>query len=611
MWIALAAAVMLAASAGTYALVRAGRRRSFGSAVALSAALIVVFEALLVHLLSPYHAVGRAGMLTGNAVIAAAGFLVFKQRRPRRLFAPPWRSVLLGLRAAWVGPAGLLVAVSAIEFVPNNWDSMTYHLARVAYWLQNGSVAAYPTNIARQITLPPGAEYLLLALQAISRSDRLANLVQFAAWLALVIAAGPLARTFGAPRRVAPWAAVLVGTLPLALLQASSTQNDVIAALMAVAVIVASLPFLHRRRHWRWPDVALLAAAGAAGLLVKPTAVVVAAPFVVWAFIAAAGSFRHRRDWAELAVGLGVGVALLAAAAGPALATSLAGPEASLTTAGFVYPGVAEPLDRIVNALRGVARQIPLPAAITDRVAPANTIGCTLSGRLCAEALFAFREDYAGNIGQALFVAAALVLGAIRWRALPLRSRLALINLPAAWFLFHALFRDNIWFTRLQLPLLGLGALGLVSFGARRGRKTVGTAGLGAAMVALVAYGVVAASRNEARPPSIFPPDIAFAGSPEAYYVYARKGVGQAHAAVLKGLAESGCRRLGMYIDGDSYDYPLAWRAMQAGVEVRHVVAADDWPCLIFSDRGAPPPPPSGPPWRPIAPFLYVAGDSR
>jgi hypothetical protein len=129
-------------------------------------------------------------------------------------------------------------------------------------------------------------------------------------------------------------------------------------------------------------------------------------------------------------------------------------------------------------------------------------------------------------------------------------------------------------------------------------------------MVALVAYGVLAVSRNDARSPSIFPPDIAFAGSPEAYYVYARKGVEQAHAAALKGLAESGCRRLGMYIDGDSYDYPLAWRAMQAGVEVRHVVAPDDWPCLIFSDRGAPPPPPSGPPWRASAPFLYVAGDS-
>ena len=611
MWIALAAAVMLTTSAGTYALVRAGRRRSFGSAVALSAALVIVFEAMLLHLLSPYHAVGRAGMLIGNVVIAAAGFLVLMQRRPTRVFAPPLRSILRGMRAAWVAPAGLLVALSAIEFVPNNWDSMTYHLARVAYWLQDGSVGAYPTNIVRQIKHPPGAEYLLLALQAIARSDRLANLVQLAAWLALVIAAGPLARTFGAPRRVAPWAGVLVGTLPLALLEASSTQNDVIAALIAVAVVVASLPFLHRRRHWRWPDVALLAATGAAGLLVKPTAVVVAAPFLAWAFIAAGSSFRQRQDWAELAVGLGVSAALLAAAAGPALATSLVGSEVSSLTTGYVYPGVAEPLDRLVNAMRGFARQVPLPDAITDRIAPENTIGCTVPGRLCAEALFAFREDYAGNIGQALFVAGALVLGAIRWRALPLRSRLALISLPAAWFLFHALFRDNIWLTRLQLPLFGLGVLGLVSFGARRGRKAVGAAGLGAAMVALVAYGALTASRNEARPPSIFPLDVAFAGSPEAYYVYARKGVEQAHAAVLKGLADTGCRRLGMYIGGDSYDYPLAWRAMQAGVEVRHVVAPNDWPCLIFSDRGAPPPPPSGPPWRASAPFQYVAGAAR
>ncbi|XGB42694.1 MAG: hypothetical protein LVS60_02285 [Nodosilinea sp. LVE1205-7] len=47
----------------------------------------------------------------------------------------------------------LLVALVA---PPNNWDSMTYHMARVMYWIQHQSVAHYPTHNLRQLDSPPG-----------------------------------------------------------------------------------------------------------------------------------------------------------------------------------------------------------------------------------------------------------------------------------------------------------------------------------------------------------------------------------------------------------------------------------------------------------------------
>ena len=249
-WIALSAAAMTVAWCGCYSLVRAARRRPAGAVIALSAALLVCLEAVLVHLLSPWSAVGRATLLLGNLGIGVAGLLVLPKRSRLRI-APPLRFVAAQARLSWVAPLGLLAAVAAVEWVPNNWDSMTYHLARVAYWIQYRSVAPYPTGIARQIGLPPGAEYLMLSLQAIAGTDRLDNLVQFAAWLSLVLSAPPLARAFGAPRKAASWAGVLVGTLPLGLLEASSTQNDLVAALMAAAIVAACLPFIHARRNWR------------------------------------------------------------------------------------------------------------------------------------------------------------------------------------------------------------------------------------------------------------------------------------------------------------------------------------------------------------------------
>ena len=603
-WIALSAAAMTLAWSGCYSLVRSARRRPVGAVIALSAALLICLEAVLLHLLSPWSAVGRIPLLLGNVGISAAG-LFLPKRSPLRI-APPLRFVAAQARLSWVAPLGLLAAVAAVEWVPNNWDSMTYHLARVAYWLQYRSVAPYPTNIDRQIGLPPGAEYLMLSLQAIAGTDRLDNLVQFAAWLSLVLSAPPLARAFGAPRKAASWAGVLVGTLPLGLLQASSTQNDLVAALMAAAIVAACLPFIHLRRNWRGADVALLACAGGAGVLVKPTSLVAAAPFLFWALYAGVRSLRKRRDQAGLIQGLALAAVVLIAALGPAMLARLSLPDPGSITRPFVYAGVAEPVDRMLNSLRGLARSLPLPEALERAIAPENTMGCPAPGRLCVDNAFRLNEDFAGNVGQALLVGVALLLGVLWWRGLPRRSRLALAGLPTAWLLFHGVFRHNVFYSRIQLPLFGLGGLALVCFGTRPGHRQRNLGALRPLAILLAAYGALAVCRNETREPTVVPEEVRFAGSAAAYYFSASRGLQGKHDTVLAALRATGCRKLGMFIGGDSYDYPLAWRAMQAGVEVHHVVEPDDWPCLVFTDRGPPPPRLTGQ-WKEVNPSLYLA----
>src|SRR5262249_16711830 len=159
--------------------------------------------------------------------------------------------------------------LSAIAYRPNNWDSMTYHLARVVYWIENRSVGAFTTNNPRQVVLPPGAEYVLLALQVITGTDAFANFLQFGAWLLMVGSASTVARSCGGSRQLARWAPLVVGAAPMAILQASSTQNDLVASAMTIAMVFACLPFLHLRRpRWRAIDVVWLLIAVTAGLLV-------------------------------------------------------------------------------------------------------------------------------------------------------------------------------------------------------------------------------------------------------------------------------------------------------------------------------------------------------
>ncbi len=32
------------------------------------------------------------------------------------------------------------------------------------------------------------------------------------------------------------------------------------------------------------------------------------------------------------------------------------------------------------------------------------------------------------------------------------------------------------------------------------------------------------------------------------------------------------------------FDYPLTWRALQDGAEVRHVFGSAEWPCLVYAE---------------------------
>ena len=55
------------------------------------------------------------------------------------------------------------------------YDSLSYHLSRVAHWAQNRSVAVYVTGIERQNMMGPFAEYAVLHLYILQGGDRLAG----------------------------------------------------------------------------------------------------------------------------------------------------------------------------------------------------------------------------------------------------------------------------------------------------------------------------------------------------------------------------------------------------------------------------------------------------
>ncbi len=129
----------------------------------------------------------------------------------------------------------ILTFLIAIYSPPNNFDSMTYHMARVVHWIQQKSVSFYPTSIPRQNHSMPLVEYLILHLQLLSKSDQYANLVQWAGFVILILLGSEFTRLFQVSRKGQLLAALFAATIPMAILQSSSTQNDLIVSVFCVS----------------------------------------------------------------------------------------------------------------------------------------------------------------------------------------------------------------------------------------------------------------------------------------------------------------------------------------------------------------------------------------
>jgi hypothetical protein len=277
-----------------------------------------------VEALSAIHALNRVGdlglWLLGLAAAGTGAVLRYRRdgRRPRRPTLPPLGAVTWLMMAGLVVIAALTLTVALVS-PPNNWDSQSYHLPKVEQWAQRGSVGLYPTDFFSQAALAPGAEYLLLHLRLLTGGDAGYGLVQWAAGLVCALAVSRVAAQLGAGRVGQVAAAFAFATAPMVVLQASSTQTDLVTAAWVAAAATLALD-----AAWgpsRLADVLLGAAAGLAQDT-KATGALAAWPMVVlWLVVRAwrAGRARSVPAAARLAGGT-VALALAAAVvAGPFL----------------------------------------------------------------------------------------------------------------------------------------------------------------------------------------------------------------------------------------------------------------------------------------------------
>jgi hypothetical protein len=122
------------------------------------------------------------------------------------------------------GAISLLVA-------PNNWDSMTYHLPRTEHWYQNHSTWFYNTNIDRQLWMQSLNSHLFLIQKALHLPENSFNLIQYFAYIAILLILWRGLRNFNVPASISLSLVLVTATLPNFLAEAPTTQSDILAAL--------------------------------------------------------------------------------------------------------------------------------------------------------------------------------------------------------------------------------------------------------------------------------------------------------------------------------------------------------------------------------------------
>ena len=369
----------------------------------------------------------------------------------------------------------LLLAV-ALASAPNNHDSMVYRLPRIMHWADNESVEFHAARNLHQNHRPPFAEWVLLHLYLLTRSDRFFNILQWISLGGCCVAVYAISRHLGGNRLAVQISVLLAATMPLAVLQATSTQNDLVASFVFLTFLVFGLRMSEPGLsfHQRLFEGVFCGAALGLGLLTKFTVLLFGGVFAFWFGIRAI----RAAGWSALPAGALCGFVALVVVAGHSSRTIglfghplgpreehhiAAADDSGSRSGGTGNMNAAMNTPYFVsNLVRNVAMHFATSARnVNDAVIWTvwrvhDVLGIppdepAITWKAQSFRLFDVRhEDVTGNLPQTLLFAAAFCLLPFRARGPTAGYGLCIF---AAIIVFCLMLRWQPWHTRLHLPL--------------------------------------------------------------------------------------------------------------------------------------------------------------
>jgi hypothetical protein len=605
-------------------------RKPVGAVLPLAFCLMMGVEAVILNVLGLVHGATTTGLAIAHVLFVSGVLLLDIPRKGGGL--RDLRGLLTELRHAlafgWRSPVTPMVLpifatlyFVAIVYPPNNGDSLVYHLSRVVHWMQDGSVNFIPSSESRENVPGPGAEYLVLLWQSLTGSERFANTVQTTALFVVVVWIATAARYLRAPPALRLPLVLLFATVPSFLLEATTEQNDLCAAVAALAVVSALRnPLFGTTPKLGYRDGIALGLAIGASYLVKGTGLIFVFPLLACAALrlfraALVDRGRQLLSWAKIAA---TALSVAVVVAGPhllrkAISHGLLGPIEMEVT----FPPSSFSLRRLANPLFAFGHHVPFDGFnawlgrlfvwVSKTDPPNGDRYGAVDGFYAGHALVQ-EENLAGAPIQ--FVATWLfsILGLV-WaarRRAGAKAALATALLPlAAWVTFHWVVRNQLWIARYHAPWFAMAPLSAwgVCRWARESTffRKVSAAAVWAAAALGVAYGWSSIVTNPLRP--VTTASLAILDRTHSQYYY-EPGLEVAYPIVLKVAEGLRCSTLILgFLHDNVSEYQLTWRAHERGIRVYHFPGPKDG-CLLYAPDGF-----NDPHWTQLKgalPTLYV-----
>lgn len=520
------------------------------------------FAAILVYLIVAKHQAFSVELTRGETPDTEA--TPDNKARPSNA----WRAVRL-LVAVLLLVNLLLVLLTA----PSNYDSMTYHLARVENWIAQESIAHYSTSIIRQLQFAPFSEWLFLHSMALSGTDHAVKIYQFLSYVGSAWLMGEIARLMGARPRTRLLVRVIALTIPMAVLQSSSTQNDLIVAFYLVA---ATYMFILMDIRGVTPGRAFtFGAACALAILTKGTAFIYGLGLaVLFVRVIVRG---NRGSW--LGVGL-VSVLLIGLLNGPHFlrnAQVFAGSGEKQTetivdqvswqgvvsnlvrdTGSLLYSPLTVANKQIESSVRQVHAGIGVDASDPRFTFPDTAWGFLYKDETRPVSVAGLGEATAGYGWHLVLYVACFVFIVIRWKSVSPGVRAYLVAGLVPVVAFVVLLKWQPWITRLMLPGAILAALlpAMLSEGFSRSMHARALFGIALLLMSLP-FAIGNPQRPLVTPPGykgfgVFDFEVdrhtaAFGRRP--FFFKIRAGVEE--------LVRDGGGHYGLVISDDSWEYPV------------------------------------------------------
>lgn len=254
-----------------------------------TALLFSTFIVFITEFLSYFKSLNLISLKIGWGILTLLLFcLLFKNRKETwRILIQKGNSIIKAFRVLYfyeklvlllISVCTLLIFYQGIIYPPNNWDSLTYHMSRIMFWIGNESISHFPTHILRHLYQPPFAEYFILNLNLLSGNDLFSNSVQLQFLVLTLFSIYSILSYYNVGRFYKILALLFAVTIPSVELQASTTKNDIVCAFFVITALFYCLKTFHNSNY---KNFIFLGLSVGLAMLTKGTSYVFLAPILL------------------------------------------------------------------------------------------------------------------------------------------------------------------------------------------------------------------------------------------------------------------------------------------------------------------------------------------